>query len=214
MVALLALAAVLRQPGLAAAQAGQALPELPRWDISSLVGVSGTREKRANPYDDWYHTWNGALSGGYYWTENLKTEVSAALTSEGRIWGSALGPGGNYGPVTHLFSTRSMTVAQHYQFGHNARFHPFLSAGVAIEWVRHTEERQPIYVSLRTPPYSIVVQPSRTIGPTTDVQAVPVIGGGFKGYFNERVFFRSHLGIGFRRGVRHVTVRSGFGVDF
>ena len=107
-----------------------------------------------------------------------------------------------------------MALAQQYQFGHNARVHPYVTAGVRFEWVRYTEERGPVFVSIRTPPYSVLLEPERTIGPVTELEVVPFIGGGFKGYFNERAFFRTDMGIGLQGGVKHVTFSSGIGVDF
>jgi hypothetical protein len=205
---------ILGQTGLAAAQGNRETLQLPRGDVSLQVGITGTNEPSVDPNDNWYGSWNGAVSVGYYWTEHLKTELDAGLTSEGQQWGRRVLAGDIYAYSTHSFSTRSMTLSQQYQFGHNARFHPFVGAGIALEWIRHTEERQPVYQILRVPPYQVLVQPARTIGPTTDVQVVPVVSGGFKGYLNERGFFRSDFQIGFRGGVRHLTVRSGFGFDF
>jgi hypothetical protein len=213
-VAVLALVGSLGHVGLAAAQTDRAAPQLPRVDASLSVGWSGTNQRLAITADNWYHTRNGALSLGYYWTEHLKTEVDASLTSEGQLWGRRFVAEGTYAYVTHRFSTRDVTLAQQYQFGHNARFHPFVGAGVAFEWVRHIEEHQPLYQILRTAPYSVLIEPARTIGPTTELQAVPFVSTGFKGYFNERGFFRSDLYVGFRGGVRYVTLRSGFGFDF
>ena len=210
----LTLVGLLAHVGLAVAQTDRAAPQLPRGDVSSSVGLWGTNDHRADTYDNWYPTWNGTLSVGYYWTEHLKTEVDAGLTSEGRLWGTHVGPGGTYAPVAHLFSTRSMTLSQQYQFGHNSRFHPYLAIGLAFVWIRHTEEREPAYQIIRVPPYSVLLEPARTIGPATDMEAVPFIRGGFKGYFNERAFFRTDLGVGLRGGVRHVTLGSGFGFDF
>jgi outer membrane protein W len=187
---------------------------LPQGDVSWSVGVSGTDDDRANLYDDWYRTWNGTFSAGYYWTEHLKTELDAAWTSEGRLYETRVLRGGAYAPVEHLFSTRSVTLKQQYQFGHNASFHPHLAIGLAIEWVRYTEKQAAAYLTARTPPYAVFVYPARTVGPITDVRALPVIEAGFKAYFSERVFFRSDLNVGLRGGVRHVTVRSGLGLDF
>jgi hypothetical protein len=201
------------QAALAVAQ-DRAAPQLPRGDVSWSVGLSATNERPANSYDDWYRVWNGTLSVGYYWTEHLKTEVDAGLTSEGRLWGTRVLPGGAYSQVAHLFSTRSVTFAQQYQFGHNSRFHPHLAIGIAFEWLRHTEDREPAYLITRVPPYSVILEPAQTVGPMTRTEAVPFVGGGFKGYFSERVFFRSDLGIGLRGGIRRVTLDSGFGVDF
>jgi hypothetical protein len=211
--AVLTLVGLSSHAALAVAQ-DRAAPQLPRGDVSWLVGPAGTNEDRAGPNDNWYRTWSGAFNLGYYWTEHLKTEVDASLTSEGGLWGRRFVAEGTYAYVTHRFSTRGVTLAQQYQFGHNARFHPFVGAGIAVEWLRHTEEHQPVYQILRTAPYSVLVEPARTIGPKTEVQAVPFLSSGFKGYFTERGFFRTDLYIGLRGGVKHVTVRSGFGFDF
>jgi hypothetical protein len=210
----LALVGILTFTGLAGAQTERSVPRLPRGDVSWSVGLWAANEDRADTYDDWYRTWNGTVAAGYYWTEHLKTEIDAGLTSEGRLWGTRISPGGVYAPVAHLFSTRNVRLAQQYQFGHNSRFHPHVGVGVAFSWVRHTEEREPGYQTFRVPPYSVIVEPARRIGPVTEMEVVPFIGGGFKGYVSERAFFRSDLTVGLRGGVRNVTFGCGFGVDF
>jgi hypothetical protein len=210
----LTLVGILAFTGLVRAQTDRAAPQLPRGDVSWSVGLWGAKENQPDTYDDWYHTWNGSVAVGYYWTEHLKTEIDAGLTSEGRLWGSRVSPAGVYTSVAHLYSTHNLRLAQQYQFGHNARFHPHLSVGIAFSWVRHTEEREPGYQTLRVPPYSVMVEPARTIGPATEMEAVPFVGGGFKGYVSERAFFRSDMTIGLRGGVRTVTLGCGFGVDF
>jgi hypothetical protein len=208
------LVTVLAHASPAAAQTDRVATPWPRADASVSIGLSETNEHKPELYDNWYHTWNGTFSGGFYWTEHLKTEVEAGLTSEGRLYGVRVLPRGAYAPVEYLFSTRSVGVAQQYQFGHNARFHPYLTAGVRFQWVKYTEERAPAYLSTRTPPYSVLVEPEQTIGPVTELEALPFVGGGFKAYFNERAFFRTDLDLGLRGGVKQVTIRSGLGVDF
>jgi len=205
---------ILACTGLAGAQTERAGPRLPRGDISWSVGLWGANEDRPDTYGDWYHTWNGTVAAGYYWTEHLKTEIDAGLTSEDRLWGTRVSAGGIYAASSHLYSTHNVRLTQQYQFGHNARFHPHLAVGVAFSWVRHTEEREPAYQTFRVPPYSVIVEPARTIGPVTKMEAVPFVGGGFKGYVSERAFFRSDMTIGLRGGVRNVTLGCGFGVDF
>jgi len=189
---------------------------LPRAEASGLVGWFSANEEQVKAHDDWYHrSWSADVSIGYYWTEHLKTEITGGMTSEGELWGVRISPlGGVYSPVVHQFSTRAVGIGQQYQFGHNAWFHPYLGGGVALEWVRQTEEREPTYQFGRSGSSPFLIEPARTIGPKTDARARPFVNSGFKAYMTERSFFRSDVRVAFEHDVKDVGLRVGFGVDF
>jgi hypothetical protein len=66
-------------------------------------------------------------------------------------------------------------------------------------------------VTLNRIPYEIPAVDERT----TTVFARPFIAGGWKSYFNERVFIRSEVLVAMRRdGFSHATMRIGAGFDF
>ena len=188
----------------------------PRADASGLVGWFSAHEGQVTAYDNWYHrSWSADMTIGYYWTEHLKTEIDGGMTSEAELWGERPSPrNGVYLPVIHQFSTRAVRVGQQYQFGHNAWFHPYLGGGIALQWVRHTEEREPTYQYGRSGSPPLLVESARTIGPETDVLARPFLNGGFKAYMTERSFFRSDLRVAFTHQVKDLGLRVGFGFDF
>jgi outer membrane protein W len=207
-------------PRPAAAQ-NDAVAPLRRVDAGAYFGWFGGNKSDLNAYEHWYKdAWHGSLSAGYYWTEHLKTELDFCGTSRADLYGRPVTfqtpTGTGLSNIHHEFSTRSLTLVQHYQFGRNAWFHPTLGAGVALTW--ETERRQipPLYfydTSSRVPT-SRLIEPARTEGPETRLRAGALATAGFKAYVSERAFFRSDGRVSVRDGVDDVTVRFGFGVDF
>jgi hypothetical protein len=196
---------------------------LPRGDAAAYFGWFGANKSELGGYDDWYkRVWHGSLSAGYYWTENLKTELDFGGTTRGEIYeippfepGTAV----NVGPIDHEFSTRRLTLGQHYQFFHNALFHPTLGGGVALTWETTERTFPPVFV--RDPPVAgspippiREVIPERTEGPETRLRTMAFAATGFKAYFAPRGFFRSDLRVMFTDRVEDVTLRFGFGMDF
>ncbi|MGH9315285.1 MAG: hypothetical protein ACRD09_13545 [Vicinamibacterales bacterium] len=196
----------------------------PRADAAACFGWFGANKSELDGYRDWYRpVWHGSLSAGYYWTENLKTELDVGGTTRGEIYEiprpANLANSVNQGAVDHEFSTRRLTLGQHYQFFHNAFFHPTIGGGVALTW--ETTEREFPAVFVRDPPVSSrqiptirQVEPGRTEGPETRLRTMAFAATGFKAYFARRGFFRSDLRVMFTDRVEDVTLRSGFGVDF
>jgi hypothetical protein len=178
---------------------------LPRGDAGAYVGMFGANKSELDGFDDWYNrTWYGGVSAGYYWTEHLKTEVDFSATSRGDIYEipAPAAPSTDVytGPIGHDFTTRRIAVAQHYQFFHNAWFHPTIGGGVAFTW--ETTER------------TRLVEPERRENPETHHRATAFAATGFKAYVSRRGFFRSDLRVAFADRVEDVTVRLGFGIDF
>ena len=116
----------------------------------------------------------------------------------------------------------AVSVGQSYQFGRNALFHPFVTAGVDIERQRHEIERpaQSVAIYARSPLNPQVVQVTGQISipaltrTETAVTVSPYAAAGFKAYFTERGFFRTDLKVSVRSGIDRVIWRAGFGVDF
>ena len=197
---------------------------LPRADAAAYVGWFGGNKSELNGYDDWYkRVWHGGLSAGYYLTEHLKTEVEFSATSRGEIYEiprpADIATGVSLGPVGHEFSTRRLTLGQHYQFFHNAFFHPTIGGGVALTWESTERELPPVFARDPAPPGSQIptirqIEPPRTEGPDTRLRTMAFAATGFKAYFVERGFFRSDLRVMFTDRVEDVTLRFGFGVDF
>jgi Outer membrane protein beta-barrel domain len=197
---------------------------LPRGDAGAYVGMFGANKSELDGFDDWYkRTWYGGLSAGYYWTEHLKTEIDLSATSRGEIYETPrpVGPGTSVftGPIEHDFTTRRVAVGQHYQFFHNAWFHPTVGGGVAFTW-ETTERTIPAVFAHDRPgpdgrfPQPRLVAPERREGPETHHRAMAFAATGFKAYVGRRGFFRSDLQVAFADRVEDVTVRLGFGVDF
>ena len=220
--------------GLAVALLGAGLPRasgqvttgpVARGDVAVYTGLFSLDSDEVDPpgtqpdYDHWINTALFDVSAGYYWTDHLKTEVEALWTSEGQSYGSTViyGPAGQIGwiPHTSRVSTQQFGVAQLWQFGRNAMFHPWVGAGVDYVRTEHELDRPaqfayPSGPGPAPPPVRVPALYQQTI--THD--AVPFGSVGFKAYFNERTFFRTDLKVQIRSGVHHVVWKLGAGVDF
>jgi hypothetical protein len=182
-----------------------------RFDAAAGTGIIGTAHADAPRYDRWAQSVFGDMSAGFYWTDHLKTEVDLLWASETTTYSSEPFEAGGYVQVMHRFQNRVFSAAQTYQFGRNAFFHPFVTAGVSVDRERRSFERpaQTAYFSAtRTFP---VAAELRTV---THVGARPFAATGFKAYFSERGFFRSDLKLDFEHGIEQVTWKAAFGVDF
>lgn len=222
--ALTAGAMVIASLASASAQTPEAGFVPPRGDAAAYFGWFGANKSELNGYDDWYkRVWYGGLSGGYYWTEHLKTEIDFAGTSRGEIYEIPAPPdpatGVFSGTIDHEFSTRRVTLGQHYQFLHNAWFHPMLGGGLALTWETTERTLPPVFVRAPVGPDGRL-QPIRPVelerheGPETRLRTMAFAAAGFKAYVASRGFFRSDLRVMFGDRVEDVTVRFGFGFDF
>jgi hypothetical protein len=193
---------------------------LTRADASGLIGwlnVDRSAEEDSR-YDDWAN--RIAFVGGtfgWHWTDHLKTEIDAGLTSEvDRFVTIEVEQGGfeGYTLSERTFSSRHVAVGQRYQFYRNAFFHPRVGVGVDVD--RRTERRHDheTIVFDRATGRSSVLLPDRDFARSTTTQVRPFAEAGFKAYFNRRAFFRSDMRLTFRGGVDEVLFRFGFGADF
>jgi hypothetical protein len=196
----------------------------PRGDAAGYFGWFSANKSELNGYDDWYkRVWHGSLSAGYYWTEHLKTEVDFGGTTRGEIYELPIPAGPptfvTQGPVDHEFSTRRLTLGQHYQFFHNAFFHPAVGGGIALTWETTERTLPPVFARDAAVPGGPIptvrqIAPARTEGPDTRLRTMGFGAAGFKAYLAQRAFFRSDLHVMFTDRVEDVTIRFGFGVDF
>jgi hypothetical protein len=196
--------------------AGQARDPVARADIAATIGSFSSHQEDLDEYNRWAHAFFRAVSAGYYWTDHLKTEGEIAWAGTAEAYGSRplSVPGAPLWARVyseHYFDHVLGSLGQTYQFGRNAVFHPFVTAGVDI--VREVErlERplQTVPVDSRPP---IVVPEQETVD--RRVAAHPFAATGFKAYFTDRGFFRMDLKLGFREEVEHVVWKVGVGLDF
>jgi hypothetical protein len=204
---------------------GQTSP-LARFDVTASIGSFGAKRPEASDYDDWTRSLFAGIGGGYYWTDHLKTEVE--VSSGGRAETYKTEPAGvPESPqsiifLEHTYESVILSVGQSYQFGRNAHFHPFVTAGVDVERLRHEIERpaQSVSIYSRSPLNPQVVQNNRQVPipaltrTETAVTVSPYAAAGFKAYFTERGFFRTDLKVSVGSGIDRVIWRAGFGVDF
>lgn len=202
----------------AAAQTISTTPRNPaRWDVGGGIGwLAGNKDDLAGEWNDWYDTYAVSLDAGRYWTPHLKTEASATFTSEGSVYGQdqlaiPVQPYSIYRFREHHFRLTAISAAAVYQFLENSWVHPFVAAGVSVEWERErtlTQQFLPTNERLFIPPV-------RSETHETSLHALPFVGGGFKFYASERVFIRTDIGSAFdTRGLSRFTWRAGIGTDF
>jgi outer membrane protein W len=189
-----------------------------RSDVSGTVGWFNADKGELSEYDDWYNrSIFGGVSFGWYWTDNLKTEIEAGASSRAerdiyvnRQEGSRFT---NFESTYH-FATRRIAIGQQYQFFRNAWFHPYVGAGVDLTWETIDHEDSPVTVYDTSARNTVEIRPARTFPRETPQHTRPFAGFGFKSYMTPRSFFRSDVKMVFHDGVDEVLLRMGFGVDF
>jgi hypothetical protein len=187
-----------------------------RADASGLLGYLGS-EKPFDRYNDWDHSLFGGGTFGWYWTDHLKTEVEAGVSTRSEkhaYFSESVGTRFINRESTFRYSTRRLAIGQQYQFFRNAMFHPYLGGGIELTWEKTEREDSPASIfdtsgRLPVPGNPAVVHPDRT-------ELVPrgYAATGFKAYVSPKAFFRSDLKLAFGSGVEEVLLRVGFGVDF
>ena len=211
----LVLAAVLT----ATPAAAQSTAPLSRADFSGTLGwfnanKSGVDEDRNN---DWYNrSLHGGLGAGWYWTDNLKTEVDFSATTAAtlRTYPRVIIDGLQTSTATkYSIGTKKVAVSQHYQAFRNRYVHPYAGVGIETTWEQTTAEYAPTWVYDSATRTSRQVLPSRIVGPDTDVIVRPFGALGFKAYMTRHSFFRTEMRVAFRGGVDEVLLRFGFGFD-
>jgi hypothetical protein len=211
------LAAVLA--GTASAASAQSERLLNRGDLAGTIGWLSAATHPSGPYNDnnWENSFVGAASVGWYWTENLKTEVDFGAGTKARVFSTEpIRIDGRTAYVTtdSKFARRTLGISQQYQFLHNAWFHPHLAAGVNLTWERRTDRIVPIYLYDDVTRTSRIVTLEQNADPRTSVTARPFVAAGFKAYMTPRTFFRNDFRVAFRGGPDETVLRIGFWVDF
>jgi len=179
-----------------------------------------TRVGRPGDQARWDGALYGVVSAGWYWTDNWKTEIEAGGAGETHGYGNevVVRDGRILGRFRHTTTQRNtLAIAQQYQFGRNAWFHPHVAVGGSIAFDTRTEYYDPIFDFFdpnRAP--GEPVEPARVDGPERVTTFRPYVAVGFKAYVTQRAFMRSDLRVGGTtgRGVDEVVLRIGFGIDF
>jgi len=194
---------------LPSAASGQPVPALPRVDVAAATGwFAADRSIRDGCCSSWSSSLFKSVSGGYYWTEHLKTEVEfgAPGPTEGYTVSSERLTSNQFRYISeeHRISATRVTLSQAYQFGHNSSFHPFVRGGVDIDRERDDIERHTTFGS--------TFQEQHGVANATRVR--PFAGVGFKAYFHERTFFRGEARFAPRGGHGdQMAWTAGVGVD-
>lgn len=195
-------------------------PDAGRWEIAGQAGwLGGHKPGVAQRSDDWYDNGTFSASLARYWTTHFKTEVETSVSTEGSIYaydeirlpGAAFA---TFRPREHHFRNTTASASAAYQFFENATFHPFLGAGVDLNWEHERTESPEQIIPTRDPRVTTVLPALQTVTDTR-FAARPFVAAGFKAYFSERGFFRSDIKTSFGDGrTAHVVWRAGIGVDF
>ena len=192
-----------------AARGQTAAAALPRADVAAATGwFVADRSVNQGCCSSWSASLFKGVSGGYYWTEHLKTDVEFAAPgpTEGYTYFNEQLASNlfRYTSEEHTITASRVTLSQAYQFGHNSSFHPFVRGGVDIDRERDEIERR---ISIGN---AFVEQHSQA----TAVRARPFAGAGFKAYFNERAFFKGEARFTPGRDeVRQMIWTAGVGID-
>jgi opacity protein-like surface antigen len=207
---------------LAAGVAGaQDVPRAPlvRGDAHFVIGWQNLhKEQPQQHYNDWLNAiFYGGAGAGWYWTENLKTQVDFGAGTQGHQYRYAYTV--TNGQTTSSSSRvdirqQSLAVAQRYQFFRNQWFHPHVGAGVDIARETTTEQYQSVVLYDNATRTSTQITPARTEGPDHRMIVRPFAETGFKAYMTRRTFFTGDTRVMFRTGIDEVLFRFGFGVDF
>ena len=212
-----AAASFLLSPGVAAGQPTARPEPVMRADVAVIAGWLHVDRPELD-YDNWINDLGFVGGGaGWYWTDNLKTVIDAGVSSSAERYATRqllVGGAPVYAATRYRFSTRSLTIGQHYQFYRNVWFHPHVGGGLALTWEKSRREDEPAYVFDPVTRRSLPAVGPRTFPTETNLVARPYAEAGFKAYFSQRVFFRSDLRMAMWNGVDEVVLRFGAGVDF
>jgi hypothetical protein len=215
------IAAILLAPIAARAQSASAEPSATAADFDAAVYVAWFRGNRGDvggdTFRDWYttHLWSAGI--GHYWTEHIKTEAEFGVTGRGNLvsfedlHGEPFVSRAVY--RNHSYRIHTLSLVQTYQFRHNAWVHPFVGAGLDLDWERRTVDGsvqvidsrgdQPIFSGEPLPPETH----RRFIA-----RAMAIAG--FKVYVARNAFLRTDLRASVTDGLDQVAWRFGLGWDF
>lgn len=221
--ACVALALLIASDALAQQVDSRGIPYRP-WDLNASVGlhISDTRDAGAPDNGGFDEGTNGTgafgLDVGRYWNSHLKTEVGVMIRPDWTSYGQppARTPGGvsGYAWTRTRIAQTQLSLGGTWQFLENTFAHPYLTAGARLGIVRaHEVTEGSVWVYDGRTSTAYPVEPSERR--STRLLMRPYVAGGFKSYFNERVFVRPEIATAFNSdGASQWTFRVGFGVDF
>ena len=189
-------------------------------DAAATIGWLGVDTGHVRYGDrEWDGTLVGGLSAGWYWTDHVKTEVEFSAAADVEGFASITTRTEEVIQSRFRRSTiqrNGISVAQQYQFGRNAWFHPHVAAGVSVAFDRRLDHYEPTFRFDPVARTNHLVEPARTEGPIRTSTVRPFLEWGFKGYVTPRTFVRSDIRIGGTRGqgIDELTARIGMGIDF
>jgi hypothetical protein len=190
---------------------------LARVDTTVIVGWLSVNKADLERYDNWYSSASAGGTVGWYWTDNLKTELEYAAS--GRVQRDVY----TYTQVGSLqinresiyhFGTRRLAIGQQYQFHRNVMFHPYVAGGVDLNWesIEQHDSAERIFDAAAR--QTLTGEPAETYPKRTEVHVRPFATLGFKAYMSPRSYFRTDLKFVIDSGVEEVLFRFGIGVDF
>lgn len=190
---------------------------LPRTDVTASTGWIGANYPSTPTYGRWLGSLFGGVSVGRYWTDHLKTEVEAGWLSAVKSQNYDAVPVGAdrvFVESDYVMKDLRLSLSQSFQFGRNAWVHPFLGAGVDIDYLRSTENRSPQQGFVYTGSQSRSVFVPGAQEHETSLRAVPFAKGGAKFYVSDRAFIVQEFKFGIADGLDHFLWKTGFGIDF
>jgi len=189
-----------------------------RADVIGTIAWLNVDKSGLDRYDDWYNrSVYGGGGFGWYWTDNLKTEIDGGLSSrvEREVYSFAFVDGRQTtSESTFHFATRRIAIAQQYQFYRNVWFHPHVSVGVDLTWETTEQEDGPVSVFDSATRQTQITRPTVMHPTRRDLLTRPFATLGFKAYLTPRSFFRTDMKFVIHSGVDEVLMRFGLGVDF
>jgi len=203
-----------------AVAAAQEAPSGPisRSDIQFVIGWQNLHKPDNSNSNDWVNgILFGGLGAGWYWTDNLKTQVDFGGGTSGHQYRyeSRFANGADLTQFSRLeVRETSLAIGQQYQFFRNQWFHPNVGGGVEIARETTTEAYDPVFGFDPVTRTSRQVAPARVEGPEHRFIARPFVQTGFKGYLTQRAFFTTDMRLMVRHGIDEVLFRAGFGIDF
>jgi hypothetical protein len=190
---------------------------LSRVDTAVIVGWLNVNKAELEEYDNWYSTGSAGGSVGWYWTDHLKTELEFVVSSEVErdvYTFRQQGPVSINRESSFQFGTRRLAIGQQYQFQRNVMFHPYIGAGLDVNWESIEREDGEERIFDNTARETRTGAPAEHFPKRTEVHTRPFAALGFKAYMSPRSYFRTDLKFVIDGGVEEVLLRFGVGVDF
>ena len=172
-----------------------------KWDIGGGLGIGfGDRDDAVVPAGNWM------AEGSRYWTPHFTTTLVVTTAGQVTSYGYSYDPRSAFTTYTEKStSPAAYGLTAGYQFFDNEFVHPYVSGGARFASTYNTTTLE----STRFPYGSVITNASEKL------ELRPIIGGGFKSYFdNGRAFMRTEMLVVFTPGGPHAVLQVGWGVDF